>query len=236
MFWKRVVRKTLARMGYSIRSINGSDEICGVDLGHDLRICLRDKMGPVLFDVGANTGQTIGFMLDNFREPRIVAFEPSPATFAALNTRFGNKPNIRLENKALSAERQTSILHVTRGSSVNDSLLEPVWDAGAQKVDIQVDTVDQYCQDHGIEVIDSLKIDTQGNDLNVLRGATRMLAGKKVRTLYVEVIFTSLYKGQPALTDFLSLLTSFEYQLLGIYDQNYLYNRLWYCNACFVAA
>jgi hypothetical protein len=97
-----------------------------------------------------------------------------------------------------------------------------------------VSTLDRYCAETGLTNIDHLKIDTQGYDLNVLKGAQSFLGSKNIGTVSVEIMFTEMYKGQPSFSDILSFLLSRDYQLLGVYDQNYLENRLWYFNALFI--
>jgi FkbM family methyltransferase len=235
MGWKSLVRRSLARMGLSIRRIPAS-YVSGCDLGYDLRILLKDRAKPLLLDVGANTGQTISFFLETFGNARIIAFEPSPATFATLSAHFGGRASVTLEQIALGDSDGIASLHVTQGHSVNHSLLEPVWEPDARTVPVQVATLDRYCSDKGLDNVDFLKIDTQGFDLNVLRGAHTMLAAKRIRSVYVEVMFTSMYRKQSSFWEIYSFLESHSYQFLGFYEQNYLNNRLWYSNACFIAS
>jgi hypothetical protein len=125
--------------------------------------------------------------------------------------------------------------HVTHDHSVNDSLLEPAWDAQAKTVPVQVSTLDRYCERHGIDYIDYMKVDTQGYDLKVLRGGRGILKEKQIRTLSVELTFTPMYKDQPTYIEILSFPEEHGYQLLGIYELTYRYQRLNYANALFVS-
>ena len=117
---------------------------------------------------------------------------------------YGGHANVRLENVALADREGTATFHVTRDYSVNDSLLDPVWNANAHDIEVLVQTVDGYCEREHIQSVDLLKIDTQGNDLNVLRGASRMLDARLISLYLVEVMFVPMYAGQPTLADFLA--------------------------------
>ncbi|MGI0487068.1 FkbM family methyltransferase [Pantanalinema rosaneae CENA516] len=67
-------------------------------------------------------------------------------------------------------------------------------------IELEVTTLDQACQDQGIEQIDFLKIDVQGGDLHVLEGATQQLA-HNILAIRVEVEFSPLYVNQPLFAD-----------------------------------
>lgn len=67
-------------------------------------------------------------------------------------------------------------------------------------IDMEVTTLDQACQDHGIAQIDFLKIDVQGADLQVLEGATQQLA-QNLLAIRIEVEFSPLYVDQPLFAD-----------------------------------
>lgn len=67
-------------------------------------------------------------------------------------------------------------------------------------IELEVTTLDQACQDQGIEQIDFLKIDVQGADLQVLAGAPQQLA-QHILAIRVEVEFSPLYENQPLFAD-----------------------------------
>lgn len=232
---KRLIRRLLARFGYVIRSVGDAHGVTGIDLLHDVRVLLGQKRPLILFDVGGNVGQTIVSFLETFHEPGIYSFEPSPATFEVLQAAHGNNPRVRLENLALGDRERVQPFQVTKDHSVNDSLLEPVWDAQTKSVPVQVSTLDRYCQQQHIESIDYLKVDTQGYDLKVLEGGRDLLAERRIRAFSVELIFSPMYKDQPSYIQLLSFPEQFGYQLLGIYEQTYRHQRLNYANALFIS-
>lgn len=230
---KSFVRRLAGLAGLSIRSVGRG--VAGVDLLHDACILLGDKPSTILFDVGANIGQTTKAMLKTFRSPRIIAFEPSPETHRTLVHNLRGRPQVTIESIAFGHAEEVQPFHVTSGNSVNDSLLEPAWDSGATIVEVHVNTIDHYCARHGIETIGLLKIDTQGNDLNVLHGARAMLDGRQISLFACEAIFQSMYRGQASLCDLLAFAAEVGYELVGFYEQSYIKNRLSYLDALFAS-
>ena len=64
---------------------------------------------------------------------------------------------------------------------------------------ISVSTLDTWAQEAGVSEIDFLKLDTQGSELDILRGGEHILG--TVRALEVEVEFNAIYVGQPLFAD-----------------------------------
>lgn len=86
---------------------------------------------------------------------------------------------------------------------------------------VQVATLDMVTDELGVEQIDLLKVDTEGGDLDVLLGARKLLENQRVRLVQVEAGVASdnhKHVGQRELEDH---MTSFGYQIFGLYDQAY---------------
>jgi FkbM family methyltransferase len=148
----------------------------GRDPVRDLKKLLNPNCVPVVFDVGANRGQSLERFKASFDRPRIHAFEPSPKTFRDLASKFDGVPSLTLNNVALGAERRVARFFENTLTDMS-SLLGPGahhWGQIENVVDVQVETVDHYCLEKSIQTIDLLKIDAQGFDLEVLRGAESM--------------------------------------------------------------
>jgi FkbM family methyltransferase len=232
---KRLIRRLLGRFGYAIRSVGDVGSVTGIDLMHDVQVLLGEKRPLILFDVGGNIGQTVASFLETFHDSHVYSFEPSPKCFETMHAAYNNDSRVRLENLALGDQEGVLPFQVTRDHSVNDSLLEPVWDAQAKSVPVQVSTLDRYCPQHHVEFIDYLKVDTQGYDLKVLQGGRDLLTKQRIRTFSAELIFAPMYKDQPSYIQLLSFPEQFGYQLVGIYEQTYRHGRLNYANALFIS-
>lgn len=230
---KRKVRRVLASQGYALRDVGRG--VGGVDLLHDARAVIGDVASPVLFDVGANVGQTTMAMLETFSSPIVRAFEPSPVTFEVLRQRLGRHTRVTTEALAFGDVVGVMPFHVTADHSVNDSLLKPTWNAGGSTVQVRVTTVDSYCIQRSIDEIHLLKIDTQGNDLKVLEGARGMLHRRKILAYCCEVNLAAMYEGQAQLNDVLAFGDQIGYELLGFYELSYASGRLSYLDVLFVS-
>jgi len=159
-----------------------------------------------IFDVGSNAGESIDRYLKTFPKAEIHAFEPLPESFRVLEQKYRGEKNIFLNNVALSdapSEKKTMFLTAAKDSS---SLHEVRPDASehwqnsaldaAGSVDVRVETLDNYCRSKNIDGMDILKIDVQGHEMGVLKGAHGLFGDKKIKLVFVEVLFISTYIEQ----------------------------------------
>jgi FkbM family methyltransferase len=227
------LRRQLGRLGISADWHPSKTTCSGAVLVHDVLAVVATR-SPLVFDVGAHTGETIRDVLAHAPRARVIAFEPSPKTGEALRRAFGADRRVSIEQCALGDVEARLPFAVTHAHSVNDSLLTMRHEPDAPRVDVAVSTLDAYCARHGVPAIDYLKVDTQGYDLRVLRGARRLLDEKKIRAFSVEVMFDPMYAGQPTLLEMLHEIDERGYEPLGFYENAYLAkNRLSYVNiAC----
>jgi hypothetical protein len=56
-----------------------------------------------------------------------------------------------------------------------------------RKTLVSLSTLGSFCRDHGIQRIDFLKIDTEGNELKVLQGAKSMLQSNSIHSIQLEI-------------------------------------------------
>lgn len=208
----------------------------GHDVAEDLkRRCVRLR---TIFDVGANVGQTATAFAASFPDAGIRSFEPFSATFVMLQQNTARLPKVSCEQLALgSAAGSVSVPLQT--SSVNNSLrASPVSSGVGAEETIEVDTLDGYCSARDIDEIDYLKIDTEGHDLEVLKGAREMLAAHKVGFVQVEAAMTRENRKHVAFAEFDNHLWNFGYVLFGIYEQTPEWDgeaRLRFANPVFIS-
>jgi hypothetical protein len=121
--------------------------------------------------------------------------------------------------------------------SVLNSFLEP-GSATRDKVKarrlVSVGTVDSYCRERGIEQIEILKTDTEGFDLEVLRGAERLLQKRAVELIFIEISLTDMNKGQASLDEIYRFVTDRGFAVVSFYTLAYDSDRARYTNALFI--
>jgi FkbM family methyltransferase len=154
-------------------------------------VALRTAVSPAtIFDVGANVGEWTADLLElsgSLQIPsHVYAFEPCRETFARLSDRAGNWPNVTLINKACSRHAGTATMHVYGSGFGTNSLAEPTDNRRAVSEEVQLTTIDLYCETNGIKNIDLLKVDAEGYDFEIIVGASEMLDRQAIRILQFE--------------------------------------------------
>ena len=229
---RKAVKHLLRRAGIDIRFI---PEL-GFDAYADMRkLVATDR--PLVFDIGANRGQTIEHFRGAFARPVIHAFEPGRDTFAELQRRTAGIPDLHLNNVALGARVESRTFLQNERDDMS-SFLEPSVDAWGEIKDrypVEITTVDDYCAARGIERIDVLKSDTQGFDLDVLKGAQGMIDRRAIRLILMEITFSDMYKGSPRFDEIYAFLADRRFALVSFYDFYHQRRRAGWTDALFTA-
>lgn len=133
-------------------------------------------------DAGANVGHWSLSLLELARsaemEVRVFAFEPSTHTFGRLQRSLEQfaRTNLHPVNAALSDKDGTATLHIVGAAAGTNSLhAQPHMHVTETEV-IPCTTLDGFAGTHAMSRIVLLKIDTEGHEMSVLRGAERLLA------------------------------------------------------------
>jgi FkbM family methyltransferase len=141
-----------------------------------------------VIDVGANEGQTARAILRAFPGAAVHAFEPVQGTFDVLRQAHGADPRVRLNRLVVSSEAGVAWVQA-ESSSLNSHVVPATAAGGARVESVDAVTLDDYCAQHDIARIDILKTDTEGHDLQVMKGARNLLAAGKIEWVLVEVTF-----------------------------------------------
>ena len=231
-----LLRQSLGRIGLELRRVRPVP--VGADLHLDLRRRLTGVPRPVIFDIGANVGDFLMSVRNDFPQAEIHAFEPSPEVYQTLQRTTERRSNVILNNIAMGSRRGERVLQ-EHSRSVMSSFLSPgpamrtgpaYWDRGVEReTPVPVETVDAYCADRGVSSIDLLKIDTEGYDLEVLRGAERMLSDGRVGLVLVEIIFRPYYIDMAEPEALYRRLRDHGFCLVSIYE--WLYSDDGFANA-----
>lgn len=174
----------------------------------------------VCFDVGANVGLWSKALLQEANRKSIAAqvhaFEPCSETFAALisnlngNGRAGKFVTIR---KACSDHIGRATLNIVQPGccGVNSIVAESRFPVQARE-EVELTTVDVYCRESSISAIRLLKIDAEGHDLAVIKGAAEMLRRQSIDIIQFEYN-QSWIEARSFLRDAFETAQAFGYEL-----------------------
>lgn len=145
----------------------------------------------VAFDVGANVGEWANLVLQANPLVHLHCFEPSKSTFAKLAARRF-PANVLINNFGLSSTSGHGTLFVFGEENGMNALyrrhgLEHLGLAPQQREElIQLNTLDDYCSERNIAKIDYLKLDVEGHELEVLKGAENGLRAGRIGIIQFE--------------------------------------------------
>lgn len=215
------LRTTAIRLsGYWMYKLNKLS--IGTDLIPDLKNKIRLPV-RVIFDVGANVGQTANRFRKAFPDAHIYSFEPVASTFKQLQQNVSNLPDVSCYHIALG--EQVKDIEITTFSG-KDSLLNSLnavsMNSGGLVETIHVDTGDSFSAANGVNDIDILKIDTEGYELEVLEGCKGLLSQSAIKSVYCEVGFNRTNQRNTYLPDVMDFLNPLGYEFYGLYD---MYNK-----------
>ena len=176
------------------------------DLSKFYSSVLTDK--DVFFDIGANVGYFSCLALSS-KSKLVVSFEPDPRNAEIINFNFNinnfNPSNYNIINVALGEENGSAIFY--RGNTANTGIsgLIKNYDEYESQFEVKVQTLDSLIE-NGLTPPTVLKIDTEGYELNILKGAKTLLKNHPPRIIVFEA------NTNEEFTAIRTLLSEFGYQ------------------------
>lgn len=176
-----------------------------------------------ILDVGASRGQFALFSIENFSGARIISFEPQPGPAAELKNVVGER--VHLVETALGPEPGTARMNIS-GRDDSSSLLE-IGERQEQEfpgtgvdhmIEVPVSTLDREVT-RPLNRPCLLKMDVQGFELSVLKGATETL--KEVDVAFIECSFVELYESQALADEVIRFMQDAGFRLEGVYEVAY---------------
>jgi FkbM family methyltransferase len=160
----------------------------------------------VVIDVGANRGQFVDELRGGGWHGPVVSIEPHPSAYAVLADRADADHLWSTINVAVGAKRGAAVLNLA-DNDASSSIL-PMTDRHravapesrfGESIEVVVETIDSVVEDRHLDGTFYLKIDTQGYELEVLRGAVATL--EACAAVELELSLEELYEGQPLMAD-----------------------------------
>ena len=218
MSLKHEFRRMLWKIGYDVTRFNPASNPLA-----RRRELLKTYAINVVLDVGANTGQFAQQMrVDLGYSDRIVSFEPLSFEFEQLSKNAKGDHKWKVINCALGEGDSTMDINIA-GNSGSSSLLKMLpahVSAEPKSTYVSKEVINIISLD---SIIDSLclkndniylKIDTQGYENKVIKGAEKSLS--RIGSIHLEMSLTPLYEDEILFGEMHTLLTNKGYSLVSI--------------------
>jgi FkbM family methyltransferase len=169
----------------------------------------------ICLDVGGNVGYMAMLFAATATQGQVHVFEPIEVNAALVraNASLNQFPHVIVNNMAVGANSGTvefSISQDTAYSSMRATGRSPE----VRAIEVPIITLDDYTTQHGINQIDILKVDVEGAEELVLRGAERLLSNpqRRPRIVLLELFDTNLAPFQSSVERCISIMTGYGYK------------------------
>lgn len=185
-----------------------------------LKVETMQRLGvAAVIDVGANTGQYAREIRRAGWRGRIVSFEPLPNAFLDLLANQRGDASWEVRNYALGAARGQAAINISRNSWSSSFLpiaelhIDSAPDASyVGTADVPVERLDDQIGDESGPLY--VKVDTQGYELEVLKGAEESL--RRTVAVELELSLGRLYEGSPLAADVIRYMADSGFVPIGI--------------------
>jgi FkbM family methyltransferase len=177
---------------------------------------LINKENPMIFEIGcADGGDTLEF-INTFNDLEIYCFEPEPKNIKLVKEKI-NYPKHHLFEGVISDVNGELIFNRSRTDNPNDlsysgSIKKPKEHLNEwsfikfdEQITVKSITLDKFCEDKKINLIDFIWADVQGAEENLIIGGLNTL-NRNVRYFYTEYSNKEYYEGQLKLESLLKLM------------------------------
>lgn len=179
-----------------------------------------------VIDIGANVGLWSIAIAKLTNAKKIIAFEPIPSVFEQLVKNTNNYPNITCINSAVGSSSKDVVINAEIRSGMSSVLMirgstrQKYGMDGEESYKVNVPMVALDHELNEIEEISLLKVDVQGYELEVFKGARNTLS--RTRILMTEVTYETHYYGDQQIMDYLNFIQSIaNFQLCVISAPNF---------------
>lgn len=202
-FYEGLHRISLRGMNYmQSQSIEYSGEIFALNFANSKR-----TKPVLLFDVGANKGDYSEAICRIFKKDfKILAFEPSQSLFSTLKSKFRTNDQISIYNFGFSDSKKR--LELFDSGDLFGSVY-PTNSTATKSEIIELETIDSFCSIEDIKEIYYLKIDVEGAEIDVLKGAQHLISEGKIKFIQFEFGPNSI-TAKIHLKDFFHILSQYK--------------------------
>jgi FkbM family methyltransferase len=147
--------------------------------------------GATALDVGANVGYYSLVLAERVGPGgRVHAFEPDPRLAEHLERHLalnGFADRVHVHRTAVAAAAGRADFLRAEKENLGGGTLIPYPDLQRETFPVEVVSLDGFCDAHGVRTVDFLKVDVEGAETDVLRGAGGLLERRAVHHILVEL-------------------------------------------------
>tara|TARA_Y100001958_G_scaffold22236_1_gene13579 strand:- start:600 stop:1370 length:771 start_codon:yes stop_codon:yes gene_type:complete len=248
---KKLLKNIFEKFGFEIRRKPNEEEIKYLTFDEIYKKKILN-MTPIIFDIGANKGQSIDRFLKINEHSFVHSFEPNIDEFKNLEKKYQNFKNVKLNNIALGEKITKKTLNIASHSG-NSSFFEVKKKSNwlklrsqqlgideenyiSKKIEVGLETVDSYCKNNSVNRIDIMKIDTQLYEEQVLKGSENMIKNEKIDAIEIEIVFSSAYEKYVCFSDIEKYLLPHNYRFSGInlHNNNLFSGTIFFADVLFL--
>jgi FkbM family methyltransferase len=213
----------------ALKSLLGIPDV-EVALGRLRRVGFRPR---AVVDMGAFVGDWTRIARRVFPDASVLMVEPQPDRAVTLQTLAARLPNVRFVSALLGAAAARAVTFF-QNKTVSSVLQETNNASAAVALSLPMTTLDAVVAETGFGPPDLLKLDVQGYELEVLKGAPVTLAA--VEVVLMEVNLIPIYQGAPLLGETVSFMADRGFRAYDICSQirRRLDEALWQTDMLFV--
>jgi FkbM family methyltransferase len=181
----------------------------------------------ILFDVGANIGNWTDKVLSfskNDKNLYIYAIEPSRYTRLMLTNRFKQNKFVSIQPYAFSSSIGKANFYSKEDGGGTNSLSSI---SGKKTEIVEVTTIDQFIKDNKIKNISMIKIDAEGYDYLILKGAKKALSEGKIEVVQFEYSWRWLV-NHVCLKDIFELILDTPYRFGKLVGKSIEFYDVWH--------
>jgi FkbM family methyltransferase len=147
---------------------------------------------PVIFDIGSNKGMWSDLILEEFGEKvDLHLFEPLDRLKDFTEVKYEYRGNIKFNSDAIHCidDEEKDFYYFDNYNNELSSLFEDKegWEGlPTKQKKVNTKRIDTYCKENNIEYVDCIKIDVEGNDINVFSGCGQLLEKKNIGLVIIE--------------------------------------------------
>ena len=183
----------------------------------------------IAIDIGGNQGKWSDKLVSEVnksdKDYRLFIFEPASDSYEFLQFKFKLTKNVDILKIAVSDSKRIQKLYIQGEQSGTNSLLADI-DAGRSE-DVQTISLSQFIHDIGLDEIDIIKSDTEGNDFKIIQGAVDVFRSQKVKVFQFEYNHKWLFINR-SLYDVFNLMSSYNYTIGKLTEAGLLLIETWH--------